>query len=1691
MKKRKRKITEKLKICLALLLTLALLFNGPFGTLSVLAEAGEVGAGEQIAEGGPPDREDSLYGGGAEDISGMPIVPFSEPSKTTTPSAIDIKVRNYIEGIRDRVTVPNLKEGDIVKIYPSAESTTPSGTEAVKAGQNSVTIEIDQLSKVYGEIYVTVTRPGYEESDKVRATYPGEPIPWLIYGHTGNWGEDIDGTQGSKITPALPVYPNGDDNPAGFQYNQHIIIKGNGERVTFYGYGKNAYKDFVLLPSDSAAKKTIEFNLDLSKVNYHSMEGAGILLNSKIIAGKLYGHAILFTNGSIKLYKIEGVDVDASDSSTAFHNRTGTSGGGFTTFNNLNTLGLITQKQTATPATGSTHSLKLEISPNKVTLIDNGEKKFDEVALDSISNAGNGFGFIASHIGHDCSVISYFTITNVSISDTDNNPYPWPLLDLSGIPGNGSAYLTYTPPVGAEVVVLQQSPDGTNFYNVTTSSAITPGTGFITVPDLNNGTDYYYRLLVGGGDNAGISNVVKVTPSSSANTPPAANNVTINGTAKEGQVLTGSYAYSDAQSDKEGTSKFRWYRGSAGDGSNKVPIEGASSKTYTVTAADIGQYLFFEVTPVAKTGILTGAAVVSTSAGPVQAPNSAPTATDVTIGGKTEIGHKLNGNYTYQDADVDQEEGTTFKWYRGQKQDGSDKVLIDGAISQDYTLGTEDQDRYIFFEVIPRAETGVQNGTPVLSAPTGPVTMPKSMNLDGTVTDEETDEEIADATVILEDLSGKEIARTKTEQNGKYLFSEVPLGKYKIVVENSQYSTKTIDADIMPNSSSGVVKPDSSGNLTLTKDIELVDFIITLVADPSSIVGDGQTTTTLYALITDKDNNPIPRIKVDFIALDGKSSIGSFPGGSEATTDFEGKCSVVYQSANLSGIESKTVIVRAEVDDDVRNLHASSEIIVTFEPSSIQGIVLDNATRKPVAGAVVEVAEDFDADGIVDFYAKMITGPDGKYKIAVPKENMAYNVSITKPVVVDGISLGEVIFTHTCAVGEITGTAKESFDSSKTITGVALLKAPDGNAQKLSGSSYEIELIDSNQNPVSIPPGSAALTNEGIFKADNLAPGTYTIHLKHDVGGTGQKLTIGKAVATVNADGEIVISTILIDPYGTVTDRDTGLPINGVTMELYWADTQLNRDNGRTPGTWVNLPADSAATNNNANPQPTSSVGFYAWMVIPDGDYYIIAKRSGYYTFDSRHDARKETIGNSWIDNGVIHVGTDIVLYDIVMDPRDNDRGSGGNSAPVAPVTPPVAPPVENTSTIVNPQTPVLVIPGDQLIKKEILLETIKQHNEQEKAKAQNENRVPQLIDADNLKESDYTIISSNPGIADFDADNRLKVTGRGPFVIRITEKGTGHIYDYQMVASSGLQRLFGTNRIDTALAIAKGSYYGKVKAVVVARSDEFPDALTGSVLAYQKEAPVLLVGHSEEDCQKLIEYLQGYLEPEGTVYILGQTVAVSQYVEDSVKNSGFSNVIRLGGADRYGTAARISEHLGVAQSRPVVIASGQKFPDSLSVSSIAAAQQYPLLIVNQNSIPSEVREELARLNPSMVYIIGLQGAISDQVKDEVAQLAGLGQASILRIGGQDRYESTLAVAQYFDPSGRGISIATGRDFPDALTGSVYSARLQDPLILVEKELSDQIREYLKERKPSDIVIFGGQGAVSSAIEEELKALVK
>ncbi len=82
-------------------------------------------------------------------------------------------------------------------------------------------------------------------------------------------------------------------------------------------------------------------------------------------------------------------------------------------------------------------------------------------------------------------------------------------------------------------------------------------------------------------------------------------------TAPMGTTLYGQYTYTDADNDVQGTSTCQWYRGSMADGSDKTALSGATTTTYTTGSTDVGQYLFYQVIPIAAAGTLTGAAVLS------------------------------------------------------------------------------------------------------------------------------------------------------------------------------------------------------------------------------------------------------------------------------------------------------------------------------------------------------------------------------------------------------------------------------------------------------------------------------------------------------------------------------------------------------------------------------------------------------------------------------------------------------------------------------------------------------------------------------------------------------------------------------------------------------------------------------------------------------------------------------------------------------------------------------------------------------------------------------------------------------------------------------------------------------------------------------------------------------------------------
>jgi len=195
----------------------------------------------------------------------------------------------------------------------------------------------------------------------------------------------------------------------------------------------------------------------------------------------------------------------------------------------------------------------------------------------------------------------------------------------------------------------------------------------------------------------------------------------------------------------------------------------------------------------------------------------------------------------------------------------------------------------------------------------------------------------------------------------------------------------------------------------------------------------------------------------------------------------------------------------------------------------------------------------------------------------------------------------------------------------------------------------------------------------------------------------------------------------------------------------------------------------------------------------------------------------------------------------------------------------------------------------------------------------------------------------------------------------------------------------------------------------------------------------------------------------------------------------------RLGGADRYATAAAVSKRLFGADAPVAFIATAATFPDALTAGPAAAKLGGPLLLVQRNQIPSATVTELQRLRPRSIVILGGSGAVSGAVG---TQLGSYTSGSVRRIAGADRYQTAAAVsAAYFATGVSTAFIATGLDYPDALAGVGYAASLGAPVLLTTPtRLPSSTTAELARLKPGRIIILGGTSAVSAAVGSALAA---
>lgn len=255
----------------------------------------------------------------------------------------------------------------------------------------------------------------------------------------------------------------------------------------------------------------------------------------------------------------------------------------------------------------------------------------------------------------------------------------------------------------------------------------------------------------------------------------------------------------------------------------------------------------------------------------------------------------------------------------------------------------------------------------------------------------------------------------------------------------------------------------------------------------------------------------------------------------------------------------------------------------------------------------------------------------------------------------------------------------------------------------------------------------------------------------------------------------------------------------------------------------------------------------------------------------------------------------------------------------------------------------------------------------------------------------------------------------------------------------------------EAAVSVSRSSHPDGASTVVLARLEDYPDALASAPLAGALDAPILFTTSQALPTSTTSEIKR--LAPR-TVVVLGGSSAVSAAVETHLRNLGVGRIRRLGGADRFQTARLLAEavtaetgsrHAYLAAAGPSEHSAG--WPDAVAVSGLAAAHGRPILLSGHGDLPGPTRAVLRSMDT--VTLVGGTAALSRQVQEEVDRLV----PRVDRLAGPDRYATSVGIAARSVAEGASPSrlwLAAGDGFSNALAAGPAAARSGGVLLLVD-----------------------------------------
>ncbi|MGI6217420.1 MAG: cell wall-binding repeat-containing protein [Coriobacteriales bacterium] len=315
--------------------------------------------------------------------------------------------------------------------------------------------------------------------------------------------------------------------------------------------------------------------------------------------------------------------------------------------------------------------------------------------------------------------------------------------------------------------------------------------------------------------------------------------------------------------------------------------------------------------------------------------------------------------------------------------------------------------------------------------------------------------------------------------------------------------------------------------------------------------------------------------------------------------------------------------------------------------------------------------------------------------------------------------------------------------------------------------------------------------------------------------------------------------------------------------------------------------------------------------------------------------------------------------------------------------------------------------------------------------------------------------------------------------------------------------RLYGSDRYGTMSAILDATYEdGSASTIVLASGENYPDALAATALSGLLNAP-LVITETDELSDTVSDEIEALASDSGAnVIIVGGTAAVSESVANAVDALDGISIERVSGSTRYLTADAVYNYgTDTGWGDTAIVVSGDNYPDALSASAYAYAADAPIFLAEDGELSDTEVQAIQEGGFTQVLILGGSAAVdSDSVEDAIGD-----DVTYTVINGTDRYETSSKFATWVTGgtvsgvsttpevtlSCANLTVASGKNFPDALTSANLTGAKGSPLLLVA-DGSSYATAFVKTNASSITsgYIIGGKAAVSSSIEKTLESLV-